>query len=134
MAMQRRAKRKIWVLGRISSMAARMISSVGWACSHKLVVVPWARDEVRGEVGIDDALERHSPIIVIQLVEGVIWGENGDWASSAMRMKTGLIFMILHVDNGGCTKEGGILRLRGTVEANIGFGWMVAAAGSSVFG
>ncbi len=39
---------------------------------------------------------------------GVIWGENEDWVLSAvvtvmtmLRMKTGLIFVILHVDNGG---------------------------------
>ncbi len=51
---------------------------------------------------------------------GAIWGENGDRASSAkaavvttLGIKMGLILVIPHVDNGGCTKEGGILRLRG---------------------
>ncbi len=80
--------------------------------------------------------------MAIQLVEGAIWGKNGDRVLSVamvtvmtmLRMKMGLIFMILHIDNGGCTKEGGILRLRGTVQADVGFGWIVAAVGSSVFG
>ncbi len=131
-------------------MAARMISSVRWACSgkyrdalcqmrssHKLAVVPWARDEVRDEVGINDALERHSKlgreteatIGFPAIKNGKFKSDNGhtiggggnmgqEWGSGVvsvamvtvmtmLRMKMSLIFMILHVDNGGCTKEGG---------------------------
>ncbi|KAK0231652.1 hypothetical protein EDD85DRAFT_793318 [Armillaria nabsnona] len=66
--------------------------------------MPWARDEVRGKLGIGGALEHHS-----------------------------LIFIIPHIDNGRCMKEEGILGLRGAVEAVVGSGWMVAAAGLPVF-
>ncbi len=48
-------------------------------------------------------------------------------------IKMGLIFVIPHVDNGGWTKEGGILKLRGTVEADVGFGLVVAAVVPLVF-
>ncbi len=50
-----------------------------------------------------------------------------------MGIKTGLIFVIPKVNNGGWTKEGGILRLRGMVEADVGFGLVVAAVVPLVF-